>query len=788
MANRFDISSSAAARQLPRSLVLTAALAFAGSSGTALATVSAENKAVTDEIAALAPLPVHSNTTRNIVDALSSRHYVTTELNDLLSEQIYQGFLEDLDPSKSYLLASDIAEFDSLRYQLDDTLLRGDAKPAFIIFNRYHQRVLARFESILAQLEKGTDVFDFERDEFLELDREKAPWATNNAELDDLWRRRLKNAVLNLRLADKEPEKIQELLLKRYKNRLTRTRQTNSEDVYQLYMNAFTRTYDPHTQYFSPRTSENFNINMSLSLEGIGAVLQQEDEFTRVVSLVPAGPADKSKQVFPDDKIVAVAQGLEGEMIDVIGWRLDEVVQLIRGKKDTIVRLDVIPASSTDSSESKIVKIVRNTVKLEEQSAKSEIIEVEQFGHKRKIGVIDIPAFYIDFQALQKGEKDFKSTTRDVKVLLADLMAEGVEGVVIDLRNNGGGSLQEARTLTGLFIDRGPTVQIRSKSNRVDILNDRDIRTIYDGPLAVLVNRLSASASEIFAGAMQDYERGVIIGSQTFGKGTVQSLLPMNRGQLKLTQAKFYRISGESTQHKGIIPDISFPSNFDLDSIGESTLDGPLPWDQISATSFRTKQMIGPLVTELDRLHKARVTEDPEFTYMADAAAYRKVRAQQTAVTLNESQRLKEKEDSDTFWLALENTKRLQQGLSEIDSLDELQGDKEPVVAEIDGSGATGITTDAESGDLGEGDAALGEAQNLVGNELAGVIEMPSATDPPATLKQENPEKEGAEPDIEDTTENEEPDAFLVETTNILLDLISLGKQTAAEKQEQRQI
>ena len=788
MANRFDISSSAAARQLPRSLVLTAALAFAGSSGTALATVSAGNKAVTDEIAALAPLPVHSNTTRNIVDALSSRHYVTTELNDLLSEQIYQGFLEDLDPSKSYLLASDIAEFDSLRYQLDDTLLRGDAKPAFIIFNRYHQRVLARFESILAQLEKGTDVFDFERDESLELDREEAPWATNNAELDDLWRKRLKNAVLNLRLADKEPEKIQELLLKRYKNRLTRTRQTNSEDVYQLYMNAFTRTYDPHTQYFSPRTSENFNINMSLSLEGIGAVLQQEDEFTRVVSLVPAGPADKSKQVFPDDKIVAVAQGLEGEMIDVIGWRLDEVVQLIRGKKDTIVRLDVIPASSTDSSESKIVKIVRNTVKLEEQSAKSEIIEVEQFGHKRKIGVIDIPAFYIDFQALQKGEKDFKSTTRDVKVLLADLMAEGVEGVVIDLRNNGGGSLQEARTLTGLFIDRGPTVQIRSKSNRVDILNDRDIRTIYDGPLAVLVNRLSASASEIFAGAMQDYERGVIIGSQTFGKGTVQSLLPMNRGQLKLTQAKFYRISGESTQHKGIIPDISFPSNFDLDSIGESTLDGPLPWDQISATSFRTKQMIGPLVTELDRLHKARVTEDPEFTYMADAAAYRKVRAQQTAVTLNESQRLKEKEDSDTFWLALENTKRLQQGLPEIDSLDELQGDKEPVVAEIDGSGATGITTDAESGDLGEGDAALGEAQNLVGNELAGVIEMPSATAPPATLKQENPEKEGAEPDIEDTTENEEPDAFLVETTNILLDLISLGKQTAAEKQEQRQI
>ncbi len=788
MTNRFDIFSSTAARQSRTSIALFAALVFTLFSGTALALVSAENKAEANEIKALAPLPVHSNTTRNIVDALSSRHYVTAELNDLLSEQIYHGFLEDLDPSKSYLLASDIAEFASLKYQLDDSLLRGDAQPAFLIFNRYHQRVLARFESILAQLEKGTDVFDFERDESLELDREEAPWATSNAELDDLWRKRLKNAVLNLRLADKEPEKIQELLLKRYKNRLTRTRQTNSEDVYQLYMNAFTRTYDPHTQYFSPRTSENFNINMSLSLEGIGAVLQQEDEYTRVVSLVPAGPADKSKQVFPDDKIVAVAQGLEGEMVDVIGWRLDEVVQLIRGKKDTIVRLDLIPASSTDNSESKIVKIVRNTVKLEEQSAKSEIIEVEQFGDKRKIGVIDIPAFYIDFQALQKGEKDFKSTTRDVKVLLADLMAEGVEGVVIDLRNNGGGSLQEARTLTGLFIDRGPTVQIRSKSNRVDILNDRDIRTIYDGPLAVLVNRLSASASEIFAGAMQDYERGLIIGSQTFGKGTVQSLLPLNRGQLKLTQAKFYRISGESTQHKGIIPDISFPSNFDLDSIGESTLDGPLPWDQISATSFRTKQMIGPLVSELGRLHKARVTEDPEFSYMADAAAYRKVRAQQTAITLNESKRLQEKEDSDNFWLALENTKRLQQGLPEIGSLDELQDDKGPTVAAIDSSNATGITTDADNGALRDGDAELSKAQDLVGNELAGVVELPNSTEPAPALKRENPEKEGAEPAIEDATEDEEPDAFLVETTNILLDLISLAKQSTAEKQAERQI
>ncbi|MCS5575373.1 MAG: S41 family peptidase, partial [Pseudomonadales bacterium] len=355
---------------------------------------------------------------------------------------------------------------------------------------------------------------------------------------------------------------------KRFRNRLSRTQKTNSEDVYQLYMNSYTRTYDPHTQYFSPRTSENFNINMSLSLEGIGAALQLEDEYTKVISLIPAGPADKTGQLKPNDRIVGVGQGEAGEMVDVIGWRLDEVVQLIRGKKGTIVRLDVIPAANPDDSASRIISITRNKVELEEQSAQSEVIELEQFGHVHKIGVIDIPTFYVDFKALQIGDRNFKSTTRDVKRLLRELIAEKVDGVVIDLRDNGGGSLQEAKMLTGLFIDRGPTVQIRSKSNRVDILDDRDISVIYDGPLAVLVNRLSASASEIFAGAIQDYERGIIIGSQTFGKGTVQSLLPLNRGQLKLTQAKFYRISGESTQERGIIPDIIYPANYDPNSIG----------------------------------------------------------------------------------------------------------------------------------------------------------------------------------------------------------------------------
>ncbi len=707
----------------------------------------------------LEPLPVHSNTTRNIVDALASRHYVSTLLDDELSSQIFDNYIDDLDPSKSYFLASDIKNFERLRFDMDNSLRRGNVEPAFEIFNVYHRRVVDRFEQIIAKLEAGID-YDFTLDESLVLDREDAPFAQTKEELDDLWRKRIKNAVLNLKLADKDMAATQELLIKRYKNRLARTLQTNSEDVYQLYMNSFTKTYDPHTQYFSPRTSENFNINMSLKLQGIGAVLQREDEYTKVVSLVPAGPAQKSKLIFPEDKIVAVGQG-DGEMVDVIGWRLDEVVQLIRGEKDTVVRLDIIPAADPDNT--KTIALTRNTVKLEEQSAKSDIIEVEQFGAVHKIGVIDIPTFYIDFQALQAGEKNYRSTTRDVQKLLVELMQAGVEGVVIDLRDNGGGSLQEAKTLTGLFIDRGPTVQIRSKSNRVDILNDRDIRTIYDGPLAVLVNRLSASASEIFAGAIQDYERGVILGNQTFGKGTVQSLLPLNRGQLKLTQAKFYRISGESTQHKGIVPDIEFPNDFDPEAIGESSLDAPLPWDKIKATGYRTKRSIAPLLGDLRARHSERAVKDPEFHYMEQALAFRKERRNIKEVSLNEATRIAEQEASDAFWLKIENEKRLAQGLAAVASLDDLN--KEKAAARIAQAGGAATTPDANE----QGSEKKNE-ESLVGNEMAGVVEMPKG------------EMEGETEVVEAEGEEDEPDAYLIESSNILLDLIASAKQTADKR------
>ena len=701
---------------------------------------------------ALAPLPIHVTTTQNIVDALSSRHYVPTALNDELSARIFDTYIGDLDPSRSYFLQSDIDEFEQYRYKMDDALKRGNLSPAFDIFNRYHERVITRFEKIIATLDEDLNRFDFTIPEDLLIDREKGPWAKTEKQLDDLWRKRLKDSVLNLKLTDKEPEKIQELLQRRFSNRLTRSRQTNNEDVYQLYMNSFTKTYDPHTSYFSPRTSENFNINMSLSLEGIGAVLQLEDEYTKVVSLVTAGPADKAGSLKPNDKIVAVGQGKAGEMVDIIGWRLDEVVQLIRGRKDTVVRLDIITASDGDA-DPKIISIVRNKVELEEQSAQSEIIELEQFGAQHKIGVVSIPTFYIDFQALQKGDRNYKSTTRDVKKLIRDLLSQDVDGLVIDLRNNGGGSLQEAKLLTGLFIERGPTVQIRSKSNRVDILDDRDSSIIYDGPLAVLVNRLSASASEIFAGAIQDYERGIIIGSQTFGKGTVQSLLPLNRGQLKLTQAKFYRISGESTQEKGIIPDIKYPSNYNPESIGESTLDSPLPWDKISATTYRRKHSINHLVPELKSLHDERVSNNAEFNYLSEAFAYRKTRSENDTISLNEKKRLQEKTDREGFWLALENKRRVALGEEPIASLDEL-AEEEPSIASNDGSAQATPLYDVEMVDPA---SAISVLQTDDAHEIS-----------------------------EEEEEDKTPDPYLIESGHILLDLISLEERTAAGLKQSR--
>ncbi len=763
-------SDSKVRARLPQVLLLTAWL-LAGNAFANLAEPQPE------AFAKLAPLPEHEATTRHILKALRERHYLYQLLDDESSALIFDEYLAALDPSKSYFSAQDIRNFEPYRLTLDNALRRGDLSPAFDIFNTYQAQITKRLTWVVSQLEQGVAQHQFDVDESLELDRSDAPWAEDESALDDLWRRRIKNDVLNLKLADKAIADIADLLLKRYRNRLNRAQQTRSDDVYQVFINALAKTYDPHTQYFSPTTAENFNINMSLSLEGIGAVLSSEDEYTQIVSLVPAGPADKTKALKPNDRITAVGQGEEGEMVDVIGWRLDDVVQLIRGKKDTIVRLEVLPENAVDGFSSKVISIVRNKVELEEQSAQSEIIEIEEYGNIRRIGVIEIPTFYVDFQALQDGDENYRSTTRDVKRLLQELESAEVDAVVIDLRDNGGGSLQEAKTLTGLFIDRGPTVQIRSKSDRVDILSDRDYRVAYAGPIAVLVNRLSASASEIFAGAIQDYGRGLVIGTQTFGKGTVQTLQPLLRGQLKMTQAKFYRISGESTQHRGIIPDITYPVDYDPETIGESTLDRPLIWDKITPAVYRPKGDVHGFLPALTKRHQTRMQTNPEFQYITSAYDYRRMRREIKTVSLNEATRREEQAVAKAFWLDLTNEKRLAQGLPAIADLEELNAAEE--VASV------GPTADPlpppKAMILGVDPIAKEADQTEVVLDSAPVIAV-KQTSPDQPASENDAVADNADADataVEDAPD--EPDAYVIEAGHILADLISLRHQTAKQ-------
>jgi len=598
----------------------------------------------------------------NVVELLKRHHYNKPPLNDARSAKIFDSYIEMLDPSRSYFTAGDLAEFETWRNEFDDFLKNGNLEPGFAIYKVHLQRLQSRLQYALSLLDKGVDSFDFSLDEELLIDRKNAAWPENEAALDDLWRKRVKDEVLRLKLAGKEPAAIQELLVKRYKNQLSRLEQTRGEDVFQTYINAFAQSYDPHTQYLSPDNAENFDINMSLSLEGIGAVLQSDNEHVKVVRLVPAGPAEKSKQIAPADKIIGVGQSNE-EMVDVIGWRLDEVVKLIRGPKGSVVRLEVIPASNAPNDQSsKVVAITREAVKLEEQAAKKSILNLEQDGRAYKLGVIEIPAFYLDFKALRAGDKDYKSTTRDVKKLLTELEQENVDGVVIDLRNNGGGSLQEATELTGLFINQGPTVLVRNSDGRVDVLADEQTGVFYKGPLAVLVNRLSASASEIFAGAMQDYHRALIVGGQTFGKGTVQTVQPLNHGELKLTLAKFYRVSGQSTQHQGVIPDISYPAEVDTKEIGESALPEAMPWDSIRAAINPDMNPFKPFLAELKARHDTRTGDNPDFVFTRDRLALTQELMHETTVSLNEEKRRAQQDRIEKRQLALENALRSAKG------------------------------------------------------------------------------------------------------------------------------
>ena len=612
----------------------------------------------------------------NIVDSLKNRHYLKIRLDDQMSSKILKQYLDELDPSHSYFYDHDIKEFEAkYSFKLDDALNKGDLEPGFEIFNRYQQRVIERLTSLIEHLESGVGDMNFDIEETMQIERKDMPWPQTEAEMQELWRKRLKSNALSLRLADKSNEEIQAILLKRYRNQLNRVKQNSSDDAFEFYMNALALSTDPHTQYFSPHRTENFNINMSLSLEGIGAVLQSEDEYTKIVRLIPGGPAERSKLLRASDRIVGVAQGLEGEMLDVVGWRLDEVVNKVRGPKGTVVRLEIIPVDAPDTHQTKVVNITRDKVKLEEQAAKKEVIEVKRDARTYKIGIINIPTFYADFKGMNDGNPDYKSTTKDVQNLISELKQEGIDGLIIDLRDNGGGSLQEANSLTGLFIGLGPSVQVRSASGRIDIIRDHDPQLVYSGPLIVLVNRMSASASEIFAGAIQDYNRGIIIGEQTFGKGTVQSLLPLPKGQLKATTAKYYRISGTSTQHKGVVPDLYFPSFYSFHDIGESSLPEALPWDKINSIPYQTYYKMEDFLPGLETMHTARDSKSPDYQYVLERRERNEMMSAKKEISLSEKTTKKERDEADTWRLNLENTLRASKGEPLLEKISDLKED-----------------------------------------------------------------------------------------------------------------
>ncbi|MBU2955100.1 carboxy terminal-processing peptidase [Marinobacter sp. F3R08] len=620
-----------------------------------------------------------------IARQLQFTHFRDLGISDELSGDVFDAYLNYLDGQRIYLSQEDIGKFDKIRTQLGSALKTGQLQPGFDIYNLVQQRIIERLQFALETIDKGLDTLDFSTNESILVDRSEVDWESDANALDALWLKRIKNAVLAQRLNGSDDEAIVEALRRRYEGQLKRAYQARSEDAFQAYMNAFTGMWDPHTSYFSPRTSENFNINMSLSLEGIGAVLQSDNEYTKVVRLVPGGPASNQGQLQPADRIVSVAQEDE-KPVNVIGWRLDEVVDLIRGPRNSTVTLEVIPANASDETITEAIAIKRDEVKLEEQSASKDIIRLERSGKEYAIGVITIPTFYADFQAMQAGDPNYKSTTRDVRKLIEELEAEGVEGLVIDLRNNGGGALHEANDLVGLFIDKGPTVQIRNASNDVQVLNDGDPSVAYDGPLVVLTNRMSASASEIFAGAIQDYGRGLVVGSQTFGKGTVQAVRPLNHGQLKITQSKFYRVSGGSTQHKGVIPDIEIPSRIDKTRIGEDALDHALPWDQIEAVPHTRYFDFSGIIDELRRRHEERFSTNPEFSLLQQEINFLAEQRATDSVSLNFEERRAQHEQIERTRLAIANARRELKGQPSFDSLEDLEDWQDQQAADLNSS------------------------------------------------------------------------------------------------------
>ncbi|MFY0627350.1 MAG: carboxy terminal-processing peptidase [Reichenbachiella sp.] len=607
--------------------------------------------ASTDSLAVLQPKAKYLKEAYLINANLKNYHFRKQELNDSLSAVIFSNFLSSLDYNKTYFLKADIDYFKRYEFQLDDLIKEGNVDLAFQIFKIFRDRANVRIDHVVNLAKMG---FDYTKEESISIENEELDWAETTEEINERWRKIVKNQAVNLLLSGKEESDIEKSLTDRYERYRKGINQYNSDDVFQFYMNAFTESYDPHTNYFSPMSSEDFNISMSLSLEGIGARLTQSMDYTVVNEVIAGGPAYKSKQLQKDDKIVAVAQG-EDEMVDVIGWRLRDVVKLIRGPKGSTVRLSVLKDSEGASAVTEEIVLIRDKIKLEESSAKSELIPITEGNKTYKLGVITLPSFYINFDEARRGIKDYKSTTRDVRNIISELKTQDVDGILIDLRFNGGGSLKEAIDMTGLFIDRGPVVQVKDTEGQIDVKNDMDFSTFYDGPLAVLTNRFSASASEIFAGAIQDYKRGIILGETSFGKGTVQNLIDLNRmfqsdddelGQLKLTLAKFYRVTGSSTQNIGVTPDIEFPSPFAAEDFGESSRPNSLPWDRIQSSNYvSTNQISDKMIHHLRKLYAHHLKTDLALKYRQEDVERMNREQKQNAISLNLQERKNQQEE-----------------------------------------------------------------------------------------------------------------------------------------------
>jgi carboxyl-terminal processing protease len=655
----------------------------------ALALSALANTGVHTADEALAPESRHEDIGALVTQFVLKSHYKQIAVDDDLSSLVMDRYIDSLDGNKMYLLASDVEYFEQYRDQLDDIVKSQPLDPVYEMFSIYRTRVRERLEFALTALETEPD---FTVDEEFQFDRADMPWAETTQELDEIWRRRVKNDALSHILNEKTWDETKELLSKRYTRLVRRMDQINNDDVFEGFMNAFAHTLDPHSSYLSPRNSEEYRIQMSLSYFGIGASLQPDDDYVKVVGIIPGGPAAADGKLKANDLITGVAEGTEGEMVDVVGWRLDDVVDLIRGPSDTSVRLQIIQGDAIPGSGEKIIVLTRGQVKLEEQAAKSELISIPRDGREWRIGVIDVPSFYRDYRALSNGDKDYTSTTKDVKRLIGELEEQGIDGLIMDLRSNGGGHLTEATALSGLFIDNGPVVQLRNSSGRVSRLDDPDPvpRVAYDGPLAVLVDRFSASASEIFAAAIQDYERGIIIGQQTFGKGTVQNLYSLDQfmqpegdtgfGQLTLTIGKYYRVTGESTQHRGVSPDISLPSIIDAELVGESVRDSALPWDTVTTTRFSKGEPLDETIESLIASHDERSSQDPNFMWLKEGIRDVVEARERDSVSLNVDMRRLEREDELAKRLVRENERRQALNLEPIESLEDVGDDDIPDV------------------------------------------------------------------------------------------------------------